>query len=252
MMKRTIWASLLAALSAFVPRLALAEDPCGTVDFEGVPYTVCKAQAGEDVRLWLRDDNGALIGAPGTVADVLAPGERLVFAMNAGMFGPDRNPVGLYIENGKQIKGLVRNASGGNFGMVPNGVFCIGASGFSVIETGAFSDTPPVCRFATQSGPMLVIDGALHPRFRPDSDSLYIRNGVGVSDDGQTAWFVISDRPVNFYSFARFFRDRLGAPDALYLDGSISRLSVPGEGRSDFGFPVGPIVGLVAHDAPKD
>ena len=95
---------------------------------------------------------------------------------------------------------------------------------------------------------MLVIDGALHPRFLPDSTSTYIRNGVGVSADGQTAWFVISDRPVTFHRFARFFRDSLGAPNALYFDGSISRLFVPAQGRADFGLPLGPMVGLVARD----
>ena len=135
----------------------------------------------------------------------------------------------------------------GNFGLLPNGVFCV-ADRFAVIESRAFAAAPPQCRFATQSGPMLVIDGALHPRFLPESDSTYIRNGVGISADGDTAWFVISDKAVNFHRFARFFRDALGAPNALYLDGSVSRLVVPGEGRADFGLPMGPIIGLVARD----
>jgi uncharacterized protein YigE (DUF2233 family) len=93
---------------------------------------------------------------------------------------------------------------------------------------------------------MLVIDGALHPRFLADSDSVFIRNGVGVSADGSEAWFVISDAPVTFHHFARFFRDALSVPEALYLDGSISRLYAPGLGRADWGLPLGPIVGLVA------
>ncbi|MCB1390422.1 MAG: phosphodiester glycosidase family protein, partial [Rhodobacteraceae bacterium] len=94
--------------------------------------------------------------------------------------------------------------------------------------------------------PMLVIDGALHPRFLPDSDSLHVRNGVGVSADGHDAWFVISDEPVTFHRFARVFRDVLGVPDALYLDGSVSRLYAPELGRDDWGLPLGPVVGLVA------
>ncbi|WP_420342969.1 phosphodiester glycosidase family protein [Paenirhodobacter sp.] len=242
-----IWPSLFAALSLMVPRTALAEDPCRTMDFEGLPFTVCTASAGDDIRLWLQDGSGRFIGAPGRVQDTLAPGERLVFAMNAGMYHPSREPAGLYVENGAERTALATRAGGGNFGLVPNGVFCV-ADRLRVIETRAFAAERPACRFATQSGPMLVIGGALHPRFLPDSDSTYIRNGVGVSPDGQTAWFVISDRAVNFHRFARFFRDGLGARDALYFDGSISRLSVPGQGRNDFGFPVGPIVGLVAHD----
>ncbi len=89
------------------------------------------------------------------------------------------------------------------------------------------------------------IGGQLHPRFIANSDSVYIRNGVGVTPDGR-AVFAISERAVNFYTFARFFRDGLGAPDALYLDGSISRLHAPEIGRNDFGFAMGPIVGLIA------
>ncbi len=248
---RTLWASLFFTLSVLVPRAALAEDPCRTVDFEDIPFTVCEAKATDDVRLWLKSGD-APIGSPARVQDVLKPGERLVFAMNAGMFEADRSPVGLYVEDGQEIAPLVTRSSGGNFSLTPNGVLCIGTpdggTGFSIIETSEYAARRPACRYATQSGPMLVLGGELHPRFLADSDSVYIRNGVGVSADGQTAWFAISDKPVNFHRFARFFRDALGARDALYFDGSISRLAVPGEGRNDFGFPVGPIVGMVAHD----
>lgn len=244
---KTIWAKLFAALALVVPRVALAEDPCQTVTFEGIPYTTCTARAGQDVRLWLKDATGALIGTPERLQARLSPGERLVFAMNAGMYAPNREPVGLYIENGTEVHGIVTSAGPGNFGLLPNGVFCVGES-FAVIESRAFAASPPACRFATQSGPMLVIDGGLHPKFLPESDSTYIRNGVGVSADGLTAWFVIADRPVTFHQFARFFRDALGAANALYLDGSVSRLVVPAQGRADLGLPMGPIVGLVARD----
>jgi uncharacterized protein YigE (DUF2233 family) len=100
---------------------------------------------------------------------------------------------------------------------------------------------------------MLVIDGELHPRFIEESDSRYVRNGVGTSADGDRAWFVISDRPVNFHRFARVFRDQLGAAQALYFDGNVSRLHAPDLGRSDQGFPLGPMVGVVVDaEAPLD
>ena len=104
----------------------------------------------------------------------------------------------------------------------------------------------PDCRFATQSGPMLVIDGAICTRsFMPDSDITYIRNGVGVSADGSRAVFAISNDRVNFHAFARLFRDDLGLPHALYFDGNISRLYAPEIERDDIGFRMGPIVGVV-------
>ena len=92
---------------------------------------------------------------------------------------------------------------------------------------------------------MLVIGGELHPKLLPGSDSLYVRNGVGVSGDGTRAVFAVSNDAVNFHSFARFFRDALGLPDSLYFDGNISRLYAPSLGRHDGGFPMGPIVGTV-------
>ncbi len=241
---KTIWASLILTLAGTAGQAA----ECRKTAFEGIPFTLCEAHTGEDIRLWLKDGTGALIGTPERLEGTLAPDEKLVFAMNAGMYAPNRDPVGLYVENGEERHGIVTGAGPGNFGMVPNGVFCVGSGRLAVIESGAYRSTTPACRYATQSGPMLVIDGSLHPRFLPDSDSAHIRNGVGVSSDGQTAWFVISDAPVTFHRFARLFRDELGAPNALYLDGSISRLIAPGIGRVDLGVPMGPIVGVVARE----
>jgi uncharacterized protein YigE (DUF2233 family) len=126
--------------------------------------------------------------------------------MNAGMFHEDLRPVGLYIEDGAEEMRLVTRDGPGNFGLLPNGVLCISDAGAGVIESLRFAEEAPDCRFATQSGPMLVIDGALHPRFRESSTSLNIRNGVGVSDDGQRLVLAISDEPVNFHHFARLFR----------------------------------------------
>lgn len=228
-------------LACLLPGVASAA--CRDITFEDQPYTVCDVQAGDDLRLFSQGPTGNL-GSFGAVNDMLAArGEALTFAMNAGMYHADRAPVGLFIENGVQRAPLITSDGPGNFGLLPNGVFCIG-NRFAVIEARAFAANPPACHYATQSGPMLVIDGALHPRFLPNSDSYNIRNGVGVMPDG-TAVFAISGASVNFHSFARLFRDGLGTPNALFLDGSISRLYAPDLDRSDAGFPMGPIVGLV-------
>lgn len=226
---------------------AALADPCREVEFDGESYAVCEAAAGDDLRLYLDDATGVRLGTFERLGAMLeGQGRRLVFAMNAGMYHPDRRPVGLYVEEGREVSRLVTAAGPGNFGLVPNGVFCIREGGFEVIETQAYAANAPACRFASQSGPMLVIGGALHPRFLAESDSRYVRNGVGVSADGARAWFVISGGAVNFHSFARFFRDGLGLTDALYFDGSISRLYAPGIGRNDFGLPMGPMVALSA------
>lgn len=232
------WAILLGLLGGG------AEAACRDILFEAVSYTVCEVSAQEDLRLFHAGPDGAF-GSFVAVDDALAAqGLRLDFAMNAGMFHHDLAPVGLYIENGVETAPLVTQAGPGNFGLLPNGVFCIG-DGFRVIESLTYQAEAPACRYATQSGPMLVIAGALHPKFLADSDSVYLRNGVGVSADGERAVFAISNAAVNFHSFARLFRDGLGLPEALYLDGSISRLYAPALQRHDGGFPMGPIVGVV-------
>lgn len=223
---------------------AAAAANCRDMAFEGASYTVCEVAAGQDLRLFHSGPDGAL-GSFAAVDKLLEPqGQRLDFAMNAGMYHRDLAPVGLFVEDGVQATPLVTRAGPGNFGLVPNGVFCVGDT-LRVIETLAFEAEKPACRYATQSGPMLVIGGKLHPKFLPDSDSLNIRNGVGVSADGLRAVFAISNQQVNFYAFARLFRDGLGLPDALYFDGSISRLYAPELDRHDGGFPMGPMVGLV-------
>lgn len=226
-----------------LPQAAMS-GACQDTEFEGLPITYCEVSADEDLRLFHSGPEGTLGSFAAVNRMLAAEGGQLGFAMNAGMYHPDRAPVGLFIDSGRQQSALVTREGPGNFGLLPNGVFCIGAK-FAVIESRAFARTQPDCRYATQSGPMLVIGGALHPRLIPDSDSAYIRNGVGVSADGKRAIFAISSARVNFHRFARFFRDAMGLPDALYFDGKISRLYAPELGRDDLGFAMGPMVGTV-------
>lgn len=236
-------AVLAAAVLSLVPGDARAA--CIRDSHDSIGYTVCTARAGvDDLRIWFDDSEGDALGSFRRVDDALAAqNARLGFAMNAGMYHRDLRAVGLLIIEGEERAPIVLRAGPGNFGLLPNGVFCITEDSFVLRETRAFDASRPACRYATQSGPMLVIDGALHPRFLPGSTSRFVRNGVGVSADGRTAYFAISDGPVTFHEFARIFRDRLGTPQALYLDGNVSRLHAPGLRRSDWGLPMGPIVG---------
>ncbi|MBN2630495.1 MAG: phosphodiester glycosidase family protein [Rhodobacteraceae bacterium] len=234
---------LVALCAALLPQ-AVAASICRDLTFDGVSVTTCEVSATEDLRLFHSGPNGPLRSFAAVNEALAAEGKTLGFAMNAGMYHDDRAPVGLYREAGRDLSPLVTSDGPGNFGLLPNGVFCIGKR-FAVVESRAYAAAPPACDDATQSGPMLVIKGKLHPRFLPGSDSLYIRNGVGVSADGSRAVFAITNQPVNFHHFARLFRDGLGLPDALYFDGKISRLYAPAVGRNDIGFALGPMVGTV-------
>ncbi|WP_299683793.1 phosphodiester glycosidase family protein [uncultured Tateyamaria sp.] len=236
---------LLAALLLWAtPALAAT---CEDVRYEGNSYTLCTVlPAQEELRLFLYDDDGAPYGQFSAIdRNLRADGARLGFAMNAGMYHDDRAPVGHYVEDGKEVMRVIPNAGPGNFGLLPNGVLCLRDGRADVFETLRFVETAPDCAYATQSGPMLVIDGALHPRFLVDSTSRYVRNGVGTTPDGQRAVFAISNNAVTFHEFGSLFRDHLDLPNALFLDGNISRLYAPDLDRSDFGFSLGPIIGTV-------
>lgn len=234
-------AAIWTAISLVFSAPAMAAE-CRDTEFEGVSFTVCEANpTSEDIRLFLNGPDGKLLG---TFDKVEGEAGTLAWAMNGGMYHPDRRPVGLYIENGKERAPIVTREGPGNFGLLPNGVLCLSGGKAQVIESRRFAETRPPCTFATQSGPMLVIGGNLHPRFLPNSDSRNLRNGVGVTRDG-TLVAAISNAPVNFHRFGRFFRDVLKTPDALYLDGKVSRLYTPALSRRDIGFPMGPILGVV-------
>ena len=237
---------LLALLFLASPAVAFE---CGSAELEGERFTVCRMDPTKvELRLFLNDpDTGKPLGSFSNVQELLEEqGRDLIFAMNAGMYHQDRRPVGHYVEDGEQSAPVVTRDGPGNFGLLPNGVFCIGDGWARVYETKRFVAQSPSCQYASQSGPMLVIDGALHPRFLENSDSLYVRNGVGTSANGRTVWFAISEEPVNFHLFGRLFRDVLKTPQALYFDGNISRLYVPELDRHDGGFPMGPIVGAIS------
>jgi uncharacterized protein YigE (DUF2233 family) len=162
--------------------------------------------------------------------------------MNAGMFDEAGKPIGLAVADGRELKAINRRENGGgNFHMQPNGVFLVRRDGSAeVVTTQAFGFSSDIVA-ATQSGPMLVIEGALNPRFSADGTSRYVRNGVGVDGDGVPV-FVISDAPVSFGKFARLFRDALGCRNALYLDGSVSSLWDPANNRMDSFAGLGPMV----------
>jgi uncharacterized protein YigE (DUF2233 family) len=176
-----------------------------------------------------------------------------VFAINAGMYRTDFSPMGLHIENGEELRPVDTATIDGtarqipNFYKKPNGVFFFGEKGAGILPTEDFLDEQPDARFATQSGPMLVVENELHPALIPGSADTTRRSGVGVCDDGQVR-FAISEDRVNFHDFARLFRDHLLCPNALFLDGGRGAgLYLPEMSRNDFSWHggYGPIFGIV-------
>lgn len=198
----------------------------------------------ERLELFLRDDAGRTFKRFDQLSSWLASrNKRLRFAMNAGMFQPDFSPVGLLVQDGQQVSPLNLSDGAGNFFLKPNGVFFINESGARIVESTEYPALARGVRLATQSGPLLVRNGVLHPAINAASTSRLLRNGVGIS--GDTIIFVISEQPVNFYEMATYFRDELHCPDALYLDGVVSSLYSTDLQRNDSTVDLGPMIGVV-------
>lgn len=242
------WLTALAALFAMASAAAAAPS-CADREAEGASFTVCDFDArAADIRLFLHDDKGALYGGFSTLADgVAAKGETLLFAMNAGMYAPDDTPVGLYVEAGKMLHPANTAAGPGNFHLKPNGVFWIDGGKAGVTETGRFLKSHAHPAYATQSGPMLVVNGRIHPRIHESGSSEKYRNGVCVQD-GHVARFAISNQPVTFHQFAALFKDHLHCADALFLDGgTASAIYAPSLSRHDRFHPMAPMIGVVGR-----
>lgn len=231
-----LWVSfiflLLARLFVFAKQ--------GKEDSQFVFYVADMKQ--QTIKLYWKDGKGKTFGSIERLkTGVAQKNQTLLFAMNGGMYKPDHSPVGLYIENEKLVSPLDTTSGSGNFYLKPNGVFYITTGNKAAIcETASFTNATKV-KYATQSGPMLVLNGTIHPAFTKGSTNKTIRNGVGILPNGNVV-FALSKEPVNFYDFAAYFKT-LGCKNVLYLDGYVSRMYLPQkkwiQTDGDFGVMIG-------------
>ncbi len=236
----------LLAVLAWAPSALAEPSPCRAVTHEGSDYTVCEVDLRREVvRFFWKRADGQPYGNPSALPQSLGGRSgHLLFATNAGMYDPDYRPVGLYVENGRELVRANTKAGPGNFHMRPNGVLYVAGESAGVLETRSFLRQQPGADFATQSGPMLVINGRLHPRFARNGGSQKYRTGVG-SQEPRTLVFAISETEVSFGEFARLFRDKLRCKNALFLDGgSATSFYSPGLGRNSNLVPLGPMIGV--------
>ena len=179
----------------------------------------------ENLKLWLKTQN-----------------KELLFAVNGGMYKKDNSPQGLYIENNVKKNEIDTTSGSGNFYLKPNGVFYLtNDKKPNICITKEFVDNEKI-KFATQSGPMLVINGKIHSAFKKGSSNLNIRNGVGVLPNNEII-FAMSKKEINFYDFAEYFK-KLGCKNALYLDGFVSRTYLPEKNWNQTDGNFGVIIGV--------
>jgi len=182
----------------------------------------------QDLKLYWKNEKNENFGAIQNLKTWLEKKDMILqFCMNGGMYKKDNSPQGLYIEKQKVLSLLDTTKSNGNFYLKPNGVFYLTTKKTAAICTTEMFRNNGNIEYATQSGPMLVIDGKIHPDFKKGSSNVNIRNGVGILPDGKVV-FVLSKTEINFYDFASYLKS-MGCKNALYLDGFVSRAYVPSE-----------------------
>ncbi len=207
------------------------------VTFLGKRYIVCKVNTKDyDIRLFNKTPDGRGVYDFTAIDNELTAGKQNhIFSMNAGMFSPQRLPIGLFMVNGEEHAKINLNMGDpmhkGNFyDLPPNGIFAIDKKGEpQVITTDSYVknyEPKHEVVWATQSGPMMLINGKFNEAFNQGSKNLNIRNGVGVNKKGEII-LVISLEPVNFYEFTQLFKEQYACDNALYLDGAISQWYAP-------------------------
>lgn len=239
-MKRRVKIILLSSLLLLTVGFIAFTIPQNSIDDKIVAVTVdTKIQ---DLQLYWKNDKGEILRSIQNLKTyVESKNLKLTFAMNGGMFNNDFSPQGLFIQNKKLLVGLDTTAGKGNFYLKPNGVFYVTTDNIPfVCKTNDFKSSQNI-KYATQSGPMLLIDGQIHPSFKEGSKNLNIRNGVGILPDNKVV-FAMSKTEINFYDFAKYFQN-LGCKNALYLDGFVSRTYLPEkkwtQTDGDFGVIIG-------------
>ena len=200
----------------------------------------------KDVKLFWKDDKNQAFKTILNLKNWLeTKNQTLVFAMNAGMYKVDNSPLGLYIQDRKTITPINTRTASGNFYWKPNGVLYIDIENNAVIcKTENFLNNGKI-KYATQSGPMLVFDGNIHPEFKQGSINLNIRNGVGILP-GNELVFVMSRKEVSLYDFAKYFKD-LGCRNALSFDGFVCRTYLPEKNWIQTDGNFGVIVGVTTN-----
>ncbi|MBL9131012.1 MAG: phosphodiester glycosidase family protein [Verrucomicrobiaceae bacterium] len=205
------------------------------VEHEGAKYHLFRVDPAGWPKLqlsWLGADGKPLGDFNGLRRDLAAKGQKIAFATNAGIFERGPKPCGLTICGSKELVPLNLRPGEGNFYLKPNGVFYLDDKlGPGVMEAAEFARSGLRPRLATQSGPLMLRGGVIHPAFNLHSPNKRLRNAVGVRKRDRQIIFAMSERDdatlgtVTFHQFSRFFL-HLGCEDVLYLDGDISNMLV--------------------------
>lgn len=242
---------LAATLCAFIVLAAARADAAELRQYryQQVNINTCTIDLQQDtLRMYWKDPEGKLFGTFSALRSWLRPqGKDVLCATNAGIYDKEHRPLGLYVEGGVTLRKLnTRRGAYGNFYLQPNGVFIVEEGRAHIVDTAAVDSDRErwlsQAVYATQSGPLMLLNGEINAAFDPASINLFVRNAVCI-DPAQKVILAIARNPISFHDFALFLRDRLRCVDALYLDGNISRMYPTLE--ADIGPAFGAIIAVV-------
>ena len=230
-----------------------------TVVFRNIKYFIFIANLDSDeIRMHLYDAQNKNLSSLGAVKKQLEEKKiKPLMITNAGMFTKDYEPEGYYIEYPTRTFFALDTASNipnANFYLMPNGVFYLDDENIPhIYSTERFKQLKKEdinqVRQATQSGPMLVINGNIHPAFIEGSKNKRLRSGVGlIKGNNKKVVFAITDGECNFYDFAIFFRDVFNSDNALFLDGAISQMYLHDLKPKELGGSFGPMISVSKKD----
>ncbi len=227
------------------------------LNFKGVKYQIfIPNNKNLEVAFHHKDKKGKKYNSIKRLKDDLqSQSKEVLFITNGGMYTPESDPEGLFVENYKTLFSLDTGSSEIflNFYLHPNGVYYIDKFGKPQIcatkkYVEMMKDTLFQPKFATQSGPMLRIDSKMHPKFNETSVSKKLRSGIGVYEG--LSVFAITRGVSNFYDFSSFYDIVFSCENALFLDGVISQAYDPKLSPNDLGGNFGPLISITSE--PKD
>ncbi len=230
----------------------IAKQAAATIEHFDLAHSYISYEAKPDsgeIRIYWKDDNGKILGSINNLKNfVTQQGYSLEYACNGGMYMENRSPLGYYIEQGKTLQKINTKTGSGNFYLAPKGVFFIGSNNKPAIKSIETATDRDILKkenisYLTQSGPMLVHKNTINSLFTRGSNNINVRNGVGILPNGN-AYFAMSTYPVNFYDFAKHFKDK-GCKEALYFDGFVSRSFCPQQNYNQLGGNFGVMVAVV-------
>jgi uncharacterized protein YigE (DUF2233 family) len=169
---------------------------------------------------WKNADGEAFGSLRALLADIDRDG-RVQMAMNGGIYAKTTRRWGCISTRACRRLRLTALPAAATFLSVPAGCFICRAKA-KIVSIDKFKPSSTIA-YAVQSGPMLIENGTINWRLKPSASSRKLRNGVGITRQGQVI-FMLSDRETNFYDFACYAQSTLNVRQMLYLDGTISKM----------------------------